>query len=68
MHPHSSYDPVPPLNYDVIVFKLQRKVDYGILPNVYPACWPTLEPTAAGTIVRVTFNFHCPTFSKYRHI
>ena len=67
VHPHPSYD-YDSDNYDVIVFKLQRKVDYGVLPNVYPACWPTLEPTTAGTIVRVTFNFHCHTFSKFRHL
>ena len=48
--PHPSYDPAT-LNNDVIVFKLQRKVDYRVLPNVFPACWPTLSPTV-GTTVR----------------
>ena len=50
--PHSAYNPSPP-NKDVVLFKLQRKVDFSALPNVYPACWPTLQPTGAGTIVRI---------------
>ena len=40
---HPSYNDIS-FDNDAIVFKLQRKVDYGILPNVYPACWPTRKP------------------------
>ena len=48
--PHPAYDAAT-FNNDVVVLKLQRKVDYTILPNVYPVCWPTLEPHD-GTTVR----------------
>ena len=61
--PHSSYDPGPS-NYDVILLKLQRPVDYQILPDVYPACWPTLTPSA-GT-VEGYFYFYYHTLSKHK--
>ena len=59
---HPSYDPDTSDN-DVIVFKLQRKVDYGILPDVYPACWPSRMP-AQGEIVRNLIYYQAlPYFS-----
>ena len=47
---HPSYNAAA-VSYDFAVFKLQSKVDYNSLPNVYPACWPTVEPSD-GTTVR----------------
>ena len=43
------------LDYDAALLKLQRKVDYGILPNVYPACWPSKMPQK-GDMVRIFAN------------
>ena len=51
MTPHPSYNQQEGYDNDAIVFKLQRKVDYGILPNVFPACWPSKMPEK-GEVVR----------------
>ena len=53
--PHPSYNQEKPKRFDndAALLKLQRKVDYGILPNVYPACWPSQMPQK-GEIVRIS--------------
>ena len=53
--PHPSYNQEMPKRFDndAALLKLQRKVDYGILPNVYPACWPSQMPQK-GEIVRIS--------------
>ena len=45
--PHPSYNRGNHDN-DAALLKLQRRVDYGILPNVYPACWPSQMPQKRG--------------------
>ena len=42
--PHPEYN-WETLDNDFILLKLVEKVDFGQLPHVYPACWPSYEPT-----------------------
>ena len=52
---HPFYN-LPTIEYDFAIFKLQRRVDFNALPNVYPACWPTREPTQGTTVRKLLFS------------